>query len=104
MICSLKRRGRKAPPYTLAGSRGTRPTISAGPEGPALLHCLVDLVEQRHRRHHARRTRLRLPAFTNRADELDVLTIEGRDVVERHFLAFAVGHRVAIDLVRLFLA
>src|SRR5690349_16827938 len=66
-----------------------------------LVHRPIDLIEQRHRRQHAGGAGLRLTAFANRRDELDVLAIERRHRIERHFLAFAVGHRVAIDLVGL---
>src|SRR6185369_3157951 len=77
---------------------------------PALLvpilsvHRPIDPVQQSHRLHAARRARLGLASLANRADELDVLAIEGGNAVELHVFALAVGHRIPIDLVGLLLA
>src|SRR5438874_9931068 len=81
----------------------SRPGVRAYGLG-TYLHGFVDPVEKRHCRQTTGRTRLGLAALTDRADEFDVLAIECRQWVKRDLLALAVGHRIAIHLVRLLFA
>src|SRR5262245_19728409 len=98
--------GAGAPPpartYADASSRLASRREDAWPQ--ALSHRFVDSIEKRHCRQAALRARFGLTAFANCAGKLDVLAIECRDAVERHFLAVAVGHRIAVHLVGFFLA
>src|SRR6187397_271457 len=67
------------------------------------VHRFVDLIQQRHRPGAAGGARFRLAALTNGRDKFHILPIEGQRRVERDILAFAVGHRVPVDLVGVFL-
>src|SRR5262249_5470922 len=87
------------------GTRNQAPGCEPTNHGSSpTVHRPFDLIEQRHGRDATRRARLRLPALTDRTDELHVLAVECRYAVEWDILPLTVGHGVTIDLVGLLFA